>query len=440
MRPIDDQDFLHSQLGASLEVAGWSGKNLNILLDALASRDVPPAQPTIGDGLHYPPPRCPTRTRVSGSTGDWVETDLVGVIDDTLFVVEAKAGVMAMHSPATDFHVHVRTIQNLVVNAYEQCRRFVEYLASAPEVPIFALQSGKHVEVARLRQGSFRNLLPIGLTVEAFTPFSAMCKELPQIQPILGAHSFMSISVDDLFVLKRLLPTTGILFHYLEVRQAVAGLPRARMFDEIDHLGAYIRKNRFDLDMKDQLTNHDVVAWDSFSHDVDRHFEREDWQSAPIPSQPFPPAFLKILEALDRSRPPGWLRMDSALRDFGDEGRKNIASQLQTLELTLPFTLVRRLAVGESVPLQIWLSADPARPTAVELQRQGEIICLIFQRPYTLSLALDYDPDGRIRGTRCAVVRSPPMVRADYEALLGEAAKQKARTIQFEKGKSKPPR
>jgi hypothetical protein len=367
------------------------------------------------------------------STGQWAETDLVGVVDDTLFVVEAKAGVMAMHSPATNFDVHARTIRNLVVSAYEQCRRFLEYLASAPEVPIFALQSGRHVEVARLRKASFRKLLPIGLTIESFSPFSAMCKELPQIQPILGTHPFISLSADDLFVLKRFLPTTGMLFHYLEVRQAVAGLPLARMFDEMDHLGAYIQKNRFDQDMRQQLASHTMVMWDSFSHIIDRHFEREDWQNVPIPAQPFPPSFLKILDALDRSRPPGWLRIDSALRDFGDEGRKNVARQIQALEETLPETGMRRFAVGEGTPLQIWLSRELARPTAAEIQRQGEIMCLAFQSADTMVLVLDYDSDGQIRGTRCFFVRSPPIVRADYAELQAEAGRQKRRVIDLRK-------
>ncbi|WP_428663065.1 hypothetical protein [Reyranella sp.] len=367
------------------------------------------------------------------STGQWVETDLVGVVDDTLFVVEAKAGVMAMHSPATSFDVHVRTIRNLVVSAYEQCRRFLEYLASAPEVPLFALRSGKHVEVARLRKASFRKLLPLGLTIESFSPFSAMCKELPQIQPILGMHPFISLSVDDIFVLKRLLPTTGILFHYLEVRQAVAGLPLARMFDEMDHLGAYIQKNRFDQDMRQQLASHIMVMWDSFSHTIDRHFEREDWHNAPIPAQPFPANFLKLLDALDLSRPPGWLRIDSALRDFGDEGRKNVARQLRALEETLPQTGMRRFSVGEGTPLQIWLSRELARPTAAEIKRQGEIVSLAFQSPETMVVVLDYDTDGNIRGTRCSLVPSPPIVRADYAELQAEAGRQKSRVVDLRK-------
>ena len=46
-------------------------------------------------------------------TDEWTETDLVLALDDVLVVAEAKAGVTAMHSPATNFERHVRTIKNL---------------------------------------------------------------------------------------------------------------------------------------------------------------------------------------------------------------------------------------------------------------------------------------------------------------------------------------
>ncbi|MGI4800324.1 MAG: hypothetical protein ACRYG8_41085, partial [Janthinobacterium lividum] len=186
------------------------------------------------------------------TTSEWVECDLLLLLDDVLLVIEAKAGVMPMQSPATNFANHEQRIDELIIKAYKQCARFIEYLASAPEVPLFSLQNGSHIEIARIRRDRFRLILPIGLTIEAFTPFSAMAKELPGVVPILSMHSFICMSVDDLFVLNRFLPTTGQLIHYLAVRQQVAGLPKALLFDEIDHLGAYISRNRFDIDLREQ--------------------------------------------------------------------------------------------------------------------------------------------------------------------------------------------
>src|SRR3546814_5156891 len=78
---------------------------------------------------------------------------------DCLLVVEAKAGTMPMHSPATNFKAHERAIQDLVVKAYRQCRRFIEYLDSAAEVPIYRLADGVYTEIGRLKRADYRSIL-----------------------------------------------------------------------------------------------------------------------------------------------------------------------------------------------------------------------------------------------------------------------------------------
>jgi hypothetical protein len=180
----------------------------------------------------------------------WSENDTLILIDDVLFLVEAKAGAAAtIASPALDFGRHAQSVQDLVLKAYKQCERFFNYLNSADEVSLYCLVDGKHEECGRVHRSDYRVMVPIGLTVESFSPFSAYCKELPQVEPLLGRHAFISLSIDDLFVLKRFLPTPGEFAHYMEVRQAVAGMRKAHLFDELDHLGAYLKKNRFDQDI-----------------------------------------------------------------------------------------------------------------------------------------------------------------------------------------------
>src|SRR3546814_6671316 len=67
---------------------------------------------------------------------------------------------MPMHSPATNFKAHERAIQDLVVKAYRQCRRFIEYLDSAAEVPIYRLADGVYTEIGRLKRADYRSILP----------------------------------------------------------------------------------------------------------------------------------------------------------------------------------------------------------------------------------------------------------------------------------------
>lgn len=240
----------------------------------------------------------------SGSK-QWVENDTLILVDDVLFLVEAKGGAAAtIASPALDFGRHAQSVQDLVLKAYTQRKRFFDYLNSAGEVPLYQLVDGKYKECARVRRSDYRLMVPIGLTVESFSPFSAYCKELPQVELLLGKHAFVSMSIDDLFVLKRFLPKPGAFAHYMEVRQAVAGMRRAHLFDEFDHLGAYLTKNRFDQDIAGQLKSGKVsmLIWDAMSDIVDKSFVGEDWASRPLPTQQFPEEVLKLLGALDATR------------------------------------------------------------------------------------------------------------------------------------------
>ncbi len=292
-------------------------------------------------------------------TKQWFENDTLILLDDVLYLVEAKAGAAAtIASPALDFGRHAQSVQDLVIKAYKQCERFFNYIASSDQVPLYHLEGGKYVEFTRIRQADYRVMLPIGLTVESFSPLSAYCKELPQITPLLGRHGFVSLSIDDLFVLRRLLPTPGQFAHYMEVRQAVAALRRAHLFDELDHLGAYLKKNRFDEDMANQLKEGaDFAMWDGMSFEVDRSFEREDWEAGPFPTQAFPDEVLKLLAALDVSRSPGWLLAESRIRDLGGDGRNDLAAMLSELCQSLSKHPARHFLFGpnEQNSLFIWM-------------------------------------------------------------------------------------
>ena len=369
-------------------------------------------------------------------TGQWVETDLVMSVDDVLLVIEAKAGVMAMHSPATNFDRHVRTIRELIIKAYKQCKRFTEYLSGAPEVPLYNRIDGEYVEIGRLRKRDFRTILPIGLTVEAFTPFSSMSKDLAEIQPLLGKHSFISMSVDDLFVLTRFLLTTGELFHYLEVRQQAAGIPNAILFDELDHLGAYITNNRFDMSIKEQLKESNMVVWDSFSDIVDKHFEGETWRTAAVPHQEYPEELTAVFSALDKYRPAGWLEVDAHIRNLSGDGRRKFAEIIMQLKATLPDHPIRRFLFGNERPIQVWLCRDGIEPQPQEMRYFGEVSCLIVNAPRIVVIRISYNGEGGIIDLACTSFTNPPMIQTNYADLKREAEHQRARLVKFNQRKS----
>lgn len=359
--------------------------------------------------------------------GNWFENDLLVLVDDVLLVVEAKAGAAAsIASPELDFARHVQSVQDLIVKAYTQCQRFLEYLGSADEVPIYNVD---RVEIARFSRKDFRVVLPIGLTVESYSPFSAMCKDLPGITPLLGQHAFISLSIDDLLVLKRFLPTTGELMHYLEVRQQVAAIPRANLFDELDHLGAYLTKNRFDEELRAQFAEGaTLLVWDGMSHVVDRHFEGEMWETHPVPAQLYPEELHQLLAALNRTRAPGWLALDSWIRDRGAEGRQELADPLSSCRRTLDAYDHRYFFLIDSPALFCWLQREGTSVDVDELQRKLEATRLAAETDNILVLVAHGNPrNGYERAERFPL--PPTSLGGPSEAVRTDAERMKQRVV-----------
>lgn len=357
----------------------------------------------------------------------WSENDTLILVDDVLFLVEAKAGAAAtIASPALDFDRHAQSVQDLVLKAYKQCEHFFNYLNSADEVALYHLVDGKYEECCRIRRSDYRVMVPIGLTVESFSPFSAYCKELPQVEPLLGKHAFVSLSIDDLFVLKRFLPTPGEFVHYIEVRQAVAGIRRAHLFDEFDHLGAYLNKNRFDQDIADQLKGGKVnmVVWDGMSDIVDSSFTGEDWESRPFPTQDFPEEVLRLLKALNATRARGWLSAESHIRDLGQEGRNNLAKMLSSCRQTLNQHPTRYFVLsGDGKPLFIWLQQRDHRTDWSKINDKASAAALTVKASNVTGIVAEAGADGIYHQAQSFAVHIPTAQTEQNTYIYEDAAR-----------------
>jgi hypothetical protein len=360
-------------------------------------------------------------------TRQWAENDTLVLIDDVLYLVEAKAGAAAtIASPELDFKRHSQSIKDLIIKAYNQCERFFEYLKSADEVSLFNLINGKYEEVGKIRHSDYRVMLPIGLTVESFSPFSAFSKNLPQVKPLLGQYSFVSISIDDLFVLRRMLPTPGVFAHYMEVRQAIAGIKQGLLFDEFDHLGAYLTKNRFDLDIIDQSMdeNSGLVICNGMSGIVDQAFESEQWETEPKPTQKFPSVVLKVLSALDISREPGWLSVDSLIRNFGEEARNNFAKYLSSLDKTIEHHPARYFAFGgEGEPIFVWMQNSKYEVEWEKVNDKASAVALSINAEKLMGVLLKVDKKGVYEAAQYLEI-NVPVEQTEENILIFEDSKR----------------
>jgi uncharacterized protein YchJ len=366
------------------------------------------------------------------NTKQWAENDTLVLIDDVLYLVEAKAGAAAtIASPELDFKRHSQSVKELILKAYKQCERFFEYLKSADEVPLFNLINGKYEEVGKLRHSDYRVMIPIGLTVESFSPFSAFSKNLPQVKPLLGQYSFVSISIDDLFVLRRMLPTPGVFAHYMEVRQAIAGIKKGLLFDEFDHLGAYLTKNRFDQDIIDQSKDENVglVICNGMSDIVDKAFETEQWEANPKPTQVFPDVVLKVLSVLDISRKSGWLSVDSLIRNFGEEARNNFAKYLTDLNKTIEQHPARYFAFGgEGEPIFVWMQNSKYEVEWEKVNDKASAVALSINTEKLIGVLLRVGKRGVFEAAQHFEIHAPMEQTEDNTPIFEDAKRMRLQT------------
>lgn len=369
----------------------------------------------------------------------WAETDCVILLEDILINVEAKAGAEALSPPAENLARHVKQIEESVENAYKQTRRFIEYIHQKPEAPFYRrLPNGKHEEVARISHAKLRHVFPVGLTVEAFTPFSSSIKEKASVVSIEGRYDFISLSMDDLLVVRRILSGTGEFLHYLTVRQGLAGIKNAMLFDEMDHLGAYISQNRADIRIKEMLQEHgaDFLWLDGMDQDfIGPYFSDPDWPIAVKPAQKYPPVVLELLKALEETAAPLWLAADEFVRDLDDVGRRQIQDNLQRSLPNLkakPFTY---FATSGEAGAVFGVIRDDAGNLSEGLIFTTEALAMALKVDRVRLIEITVNSKGKITSAQMSFVRRPSMLRSDYAALSADAGRLEAKFVQAKKGK-----
>ena len=210
----------------------------------------------------------------------------------------------------------------------------------------------------------------------------------------------------------------------MEVRQAVAGIRQAHLFDEFDHLGAYLKKNRFDQDIADQLKggNVNMLIWDGMSDIIDRNFEGEDWEGGPFPTQDFPEEVLKLLEALDATRVRGWLTAESHIRDLGEEGRNNLARMLSDLRKTLNQHPARYFILsGDGKPLFVWLQEYEHQIDWTKVNDKASAAALAVKASNVIGVVAEVSPNGTYHRAQSFEVHIP-MERTEENAFIYEDA------------------
>ena len=354
----------------------------------------------------------------------WAENDLLVRLDDVLILVDARAGAAAsVAPPAADFEQHVQNVLKIVAGAYERCRRFLDYLASAPEVPIFRRNGGRTVEYGRIRLGDYRLVLPIGLTLEPFAPVSVMCSALPSIRPILGRHAFMALSVDDLLVLRRVLPTREEFLDYMRFRQEAAGAKPAPRHFEADHLADYAAaiadEAAFAADETVAPGEAEIIepaaesATPIATPEIDEEFDDETER---------PREVANLLAALKAAAEPGSQRARDAIRGRDAAGCESLAVALHQAAGTLATQEFRFLYDAGDPPLFVWLQRFGTRADVAAVKAKAKAAAIAAGASSIIAVLAHATSPGEYSRAVSVGIIVPAKDSAEYARFQADAA------------------
>ncbi len=276
-------------------------------------------------------------------TKNWCECDgvVVAEVDEHLFVVEVKGGAFTYTAPADDFPAHIASAQALIDAPLSQGRRFLEYLNSADEAPI---ADAEHRELARLRRDRYEVITLCGVTLDPLSELAAQAEHLKPLGIDVGAEPVWAVSLDDLRVLRDLLPNPLVFLHYLKQRRRAVASSVIKIDDELDHLALYFTHNNY-LQTAEGIGGTQPPLWNAYKEPIDRYYHDllTDPATAVMPGQKMPRVIREILDVL--AAQPKHRRFDVAttLLDLDSKGRSQLAMMIEN-------SLARQVATRRAQP------------------------------------------------------------------------------------------
>lgn len=120
------------------------------------------------------------------------ENDIIITYQNSIFIIEVKAGAFSSTPALTDFQSHIKSYKNLVEKADQQCQRTLSYLKRQPESPIYFKNKQ---EKTVLKMNQFNYVYTFCVTIDDFNEFAAKAERLNKINIELGT---IVLSIEDL--------------------------------------------------------------------------------------------------------------------------------------------------------------------------------------------------------------------------------------------------
>lgn len=266
------------------------------------------------------------------------ENDIIVTYDNTLIIVEVKAGSFVYTSPLTDFESHIKSYKKLIEEADVQCHRTKEYLEKNKISKIYNHDKSEKCEI---NMSDYSSIYMMSITVDNINEFAAKAEKLKFLKLKSNA---ISIAIDDLMVYREYFDSPLIFLHFLKQRHLATQNPLMALNDELDHLGMYISHNCYNYQTKGVKKDSEIM-FVGYRDDLCNYYNAlyHPQLNPQKPIQRLPNLFVQIIEYLTTNQIEGRCSIANYLLDFSSDAKDEMCCQVQ-------YVLKRQKEIHNTIP------------------------------------------------------------------------------------------
>lgn len=195
------------------------------------------------------------------------------------------------------------------------------------------------------------------------------------------------------------------------------------LYDEMDHLGAYISQNRVERRIQQMMLDDkvDAVWMEGMDEIIGKYFADPDWPETEIPAQTYPKKTQELLNALERSHFPRWVEADNFIRDLSGDGRSQFEDHFNAAFPILRERPTTFFAHGGEVVAMFGLMRSDTLELREVLMKKAEAFALAFETNKIRLFQLGVRPNREILSARMVWVSAPAAIRNDYGTIVEDA-------------------
>ncbi len=251
------------------------------------------------------------------------ENDIIVIYDNTLIIIEVKAGSFVYTSPISDFDSHIKSYKKLIEEADIQCQRTKEYLKRNDIAKIYNQDKSLKAEID---MSAISTIYMMSVTIDNINAFAAKADKLKFLKLQSNA---ISIAVDDLMVYREYFDSPLVFLHFLKQRSLATQNSNLALNDELDHLGMYIEHNCYNYQTKD-IKKGTEIFFMGYRDDLNLYFSSlyHPELTPKKPVQELPALFMQILNYLDSNKIPNRSLIANYFLDFSSEAKNDFCKSV----------------------------------------------------------------------------------------------------------------